>query len=79
MSDNSITLMPPGMFIKYIISLNLHQIALYVICLDIFICCTTLYIENIAVASGLGCKVVLLKKFTFAFKGHIGALVTLLK
>lgn len=76
MSDNSITLMPSGVFIKYIISLNLYHIAFYVICLDIFIFCITLYIENISVTSRLECKIVLLKRFTFPLKGWIRALGT---
>lgn len=76
MSDNSITLIASGMFIKYIISLNLYHITLYVLCLDIFICCITVCLKNIAVASRLGYKIVLLKRFAFAYKGWIRALAT---
>lgn len=65
------------MFIKYIISLNLYHVALYGLCLDIFICCITVCLENISVASRLGYKIVLLKRFTFAYKRWIRALATL--
>ena len=65
MSDNSITLMASGMFMKYIISLTSYHTALLGICLDIFICCITVCLENTAAASRLGFKIVPLKRLTF--------------